>query len=427
MYNFEESVFVVWGGNKPLAEKVVQRLDFKGTKAQVGGEASTLAAGSYLGPRVIEQMRQCSRAFILAEPEFDATSNRFHFRENLMFEWGFLLDRLPKGAISVYLIGAKREAVPSDLQGAIIEQVPETKKTIPAIAGWIVKNYRSNHSNLDEFSVFDMILKWDKWKQFIDGQISLSNAPQPKLLRRVLLSAFIPALYADEIDYLRRCLDALDYTGDVDAEYIALARTAIKYLSQARVSGKQHSRGSFNAIKFDIANFSGYHDPYLAAIARHFMGLCLMNEGFLAEKETEKERYFQFALDDFEFCVTYFDTAPISERTRELWMAYALGNVGKCQHYLGLVQEAKTSLRQSLNMRLISCQRMADISSKRIYENFLAEYYLHQSRLHRLEGLNDAHDETLKEIIALRGSSGGHIWKLLEEQLSAPEITKETE
>lgn len=374
MYSFEENVFIVWGGNKDLADKVAQRMTNKGTRVHVGGDLIGDDDNSYLGPRVLQQMNASSRALVLAEPEADS-SGRKRFRENLMFEWGYLLNRLPVGAISVYIIGADRSTLPSDLQGAVTQVVPGSLTRIPNIASWIVKKYRETYVELDDFVAFDLLQRWDKWKNFIDAQIELKAAPRPKLFRRVLLSAILPAMYNDDFDYLERALEKLDYVGDVDSEYMNVARVALQYLRTTRKFNVRYDPGTFNHIKQKISAIAGHSDPFLVAVTRHFMGLCLRNESMLTHGNADKKRHLVYSVEHFEIAEKIFEAIDMDDSTRNIWLAFVRGSLAKSLIGLGDADRSIELQRSALKSRMYVQQRLTSARLPRIYQNYLAETY----------------------------------------------------
>jgi hypothetical protein len=421
MYSFEEKVFIVWGGNKPLADKVAKRLSDKGTITQVGGDVSGENDTYYLGPNVIRQMDECSRAIILAQPEMDA-GGRYKFRENLMFEWGYLLNRLPPGAIAVYIVGADRSSLPADLQGAYASVVPAAHISISAQSAWISSHYRKTVPPLDGFSVFDMLLNWDHWKSFIDRQIDGSAAPRPKLFRRVLANMFLPALYADDLDYCRSVLSRIDHRGDVDTEYLIVGREFVEYFQTTRKIGTKFQRGQFQGMKIKVSNLAGHHDGYLVALVRHLMGLCLMNEAFIAKEagdQVERLRLLGYAITHLQHAVEQFENADIDPRTAEIWLGYTLNTLGKCLFERGELRECENLLQQSIHHRTNTQRGLASARAQRIYENYLAESFIHIMRFRTVVKVHDdeALRETLAEIDAMRDQVGGHVWRLMEREL----------
>lgn len=104
-----EKIFIAWGGNYTLAERVAKRLiKYKLDVIIGGGKQETM----FLGEQIINQMNSCNQAIILAQ-----NFNRKGFKPNLMFEWGYLVSHLQHKDIAVALIDEEREKLPSDLLG----------------------------------------------------------------------------------------------------------------------------------------------------------------------------------------------------------------------------------------------------------------------------------------------------------------------
>ncbi|WP_169728343.1 TIR domain-containing protein [Geminicoccus roseus] len=166
MYILTEKVFIAWGQNIDLALKLSDYLTKLKIDNTIGGYADVREeADDHIGNRVINQMRRCSRAIILAQGK-RGPDGSITFRPNLMFEWGYLLARLPKGSIMIALIETPREAVASDLQGIFSQLVPKELTTVPKRARWIADRYCEARLP-DRFQPFDTIYSWSKVKTFL--------------------------------------------------------------------------------------------------------------------------------------------------------------------------------------------------------------------------------------------------------------------
>ncbi|AOF89230.1 TIR domain-containing protein [Sinorhizobium sp. RAC02] len=248
MYHLNEKIFIVWGGNQELAKSVARRLSGSSIDTIVGGNSQSIDDNYFLGPRVIEQMNSASRAIILAEPAQDITG-RYYFRENLMFEWGYLINRLPKGAITVYIIGADRNSLPSDLQGANTEVCPTLIKGIPKLASWICKDYKSNKIIDENFSAFDLLINWPSWRAFFYNQINNTESPRPNLFKRALLTSYLPAYYSEDIEFYEKILSILNSSREQVDPYLILAHNIAQYMKLSRRRSPPFNRGDFNDLK----------------------------------------------------------------------------------------------------------------------------------------------------------------------------------
>ena len=117
-----EHIFIAWGKNKKLADKVAEKLKERGYNPIVGGDEKNPKKMDYfLGPQILNQIKKASKAIILVQ----------HLRPNLMFEFGVLFERLDPDSLFIFLIRIKRSKFftkASDLAGVNCLEVPSYKK-----------------------------------------------------------------------------------------------------------------------------------------------------------------------------------------------------------------------------------------------------------------------------------------------------------
>jgi hypothetical protein len=95
-----DRIFIGWSGNQPLAYELASIIEEDRDKnAIVGGGVPT---DMYVGAQVIKQMKTCNYAALLVEDKNGDISN------NLMFEWGYLIAKMPINNIHIFLINKKK-------------------------------------------------------------------------------------------------------------------------------------------------------------------------------------------------------------------------------------------------------------------------------------------------------------------------------
>jgi len=419
-YSFKRRVFIAWGGNRELAIKVAQLVRDRHIDVIVGGEYLATDDEFHVGARVIAQMKDATDAIILAMPEKAYNGKRDRFRENLMFEFGYLLNRLSPTNISVCVTEGGKSGLPSDLHGATTFVIPENIKSEASKASYIAKVFKQK-DNRAKFIAFDLFADWPKWWSFIERQLTGDEAPQPQLLGRVLVSAFAPALYSEELEKYSRLLRFIDPLDNGENEYVTMAKSAAEYLTTVR-SDRTFVPGDFTDIKRRFSDISGYSDKFLASVAQNFMGLCLRHEAFLAKGEDDvdtKERLLQYALEHFRKAQTYFSQAEIDDRTREIWLAYAYSNVAITMSMLGDHSGCLEYMEKSVASRSLVLKALAGSSTSRIYKSYLAEYYINcvkLARLHRVK--SPEYQNAIREVEKRKRYVGGYVWTLLEKELA---------
>ena len=152
------------------------------------------------------------------------------------------------------------------------------------------------------------------------------------------------------------------------------------------------------------------------------MGLCLRNEGFLEQESknsAEGERLIHYALDRFNKSLNIFKQIKINENTRNLWISGILSSKAKCYEYLSQKNEAILCYEEAEVYRRRIYSQISFAQPTTIYQNFLAESYIHKIRLARLKGTNDSEEvkDTIKEIENKRQRIDGYLWTVVNDEL----------
>lgn len=408
-YALGESIFIVWGGNISLAKKVSNRLQAAGLKAQIGGNSDSETSNYYLGPRVVDQMKRATHAIILANPSL--SQNKAAFRENLMFEWGFLLGRLPPTNIHVYLIDCTKSDLPSDLHGARTFIVPhsQSRNVESAQSRSIVKNFQLRNSVFDQISAFDVLINWECWKNFMIDQLNFKSSPQPTKLRRVIRYAFIPLAYYDERDeFIPDIFQKIDYSEVHHVQDLVALQGLYKFLKLSRNSSKDRKIGDFDAIKRSFSYVVTNVDSELAMITRYAMGLCLMAESFhIDHTDEEARRLRRFAIEQFkESLLIIYNNSKIKKAgmeqlsmdldSKSLWKSYLFHNLAKAHYLVGDCALSPEFYKGALQIREQIQQRIDLSQNKYLSAVFHAETLIHTIRYKQVS--NDLTDDILTNI-----------------------------
>jgi hypothetical protein len=419
MYNFKRNVFVAWGGNYKLALKVAQIASDPKTETRVGGDVQNMKDDFFIGPRVIDQMNSSSDAIILAQPVYDNAEGRHKFRENLMFEWGYLINRLPNNNVFVFIIGADRNCLPSDLQGAYTSVVPSSIKGDASRASWIVKNFRKQ-PHFGSFSAFNLLLDWPKWQRFFDRQLSAHDAPQPELFGRALINALSPALYSENLDWYGGVIGELGPSAGNGNPYVRLSQCMYEYSKTVRANGASFKSGDFTNLKRQFSHISGNRDHFLASVASNFMGLCMRHEAELnRQRKGEFKRFTEYSIKHFTKALSGFEQLEIDKRTQSLWKGYVFSNLARAFSMQGNKAEALKHISFSIDQREIVLDHLSTSRSIRIHNSYLAEYYIIRAWRCLLVGRRDSEfREAVQEIRRRKSYCGGYVWELLEREIS---------
>ena len=421
MYEFKSKVFIVWGGNKSLADKVATRLKDSKTDACVGGDINKSGSDFYIGPTVINQMKNSTDAVILATAENDAITGRYRFRENLMFELGYLLNRISHKRIYVFVIDAKRGSLPSDLHGGWTYEVPAHLSSEIDQSAWSARTFREKRS-VPDFIAFELFADWPRWKGFLERQVMGLEAAQPDLFGRVLVNAFAPALYANDLEFYEKILNNINPLEIGQNKYVTVAKSILEYIKLVRLrKPSEFKPGEFIALKQRFSHITRYKDKFLASIAKNLLGLCMKNEASL-DKEylggESHDRYINSSISCYRDAIDYFRTARIDNRTRHLWLAYALSNISIAYNAVKDTENAIRHMEESIDSRKFILSHISEDRQGIIYDSYVSEYYIHHIRLCMIKNLKDDLYTDIEKFITNKGERMNYVKELLKIQMN---------
>ncbi len=110
----KDKVFIAWSGEHSRAETIRQKLKALKFDAVIGGNVNEEAENVFVGQTVISQMRSCAQAIFLIQTKSDGTIS-----SNLLFEFGYLLNKLQFDKIHAFFLDIKENdaKIPSDIRG----------------------------------------------------------------------------------------------------------------------------------------------------------------------------------------------------------------------------------------------------------------------------------------------------------------------
>ncbi len=169
-----QKVFIAWSGeNKRLAEKFGALLPQAEFHPIVGGEDED--ASMYVSQTIINQMNQAELAVLIFEPRPQEKGGGISY--NVMFEWGYLLHKLPTGRrIQIYLLNMTEKDLPSDVSGCWAFMMDKAAGTTEAekekifddlavqMCVQFVTKVKQGYKEQDKLDYFD---NWEENQQFI--------------------------------------------------------------------------------------------------------------------------------------------------------------------------------------------------------------------------------------------------------------------
>jgi hypothetical protein len=192
-----EKVFIVWGGNKPLADLVSAELKERNFDGVVGGGTPT---DMYIGTQIFSQIAQCTRAVILVQNVHHETDGAFS--NNLMFEWGYLTAKMDPRKLHVFLIGDLSKTLPSDLAGIWASEIKENDKSTEQIAKEIVDIFFEAASRPIEVGKIEVLSRWTEIKRDLSLYTSTPTYSEIELAHYMLHSIESCYYYMEETEFL---------------------------------------------------------------------------------------------------------------------------------------------------------------------------------------------------------------------------------
>ena len=195
------TIFIGWSGNKSLADKVANLIN--GTtshKAIVGGG---VPKDMYVGAQVIGQINKCNSAILLVEDKAEDGQ----ISSNLMFEWGYIMAKMPPNNICTVLINKSHRDLPSDLLGTWVSEVvfDREKNDEEEFAQRIYERYLHDIDDEGKICYFDDV---NNWKRMFSNLKEDSDLPEDDLCRQILMGC-LAAYYYQDNRQLRKLLDGI--------------------------------------------------------------------------------------------------------------------------------------------------------------------------------------------------------------------------
>jgi hypothetical protein len=254
MSNSIEKVFIVWGGNKPLADIVSAKLSERGFDGVVGGGTPT---DMYIGTQIFSQINQCTRAIILVQNVHQDLTGVFS--NNLMFEWGYLTAKMDPRKLHVFLIGESQKSLPSDLAGIWASEIINVNKTLAQTAEEIVGIFFEAASRPIEIDKIEIFSRWTKIKNEL-STYTITPAYSEIELAHYLLHSIEVCYYYMEEDELLSLIDKIVPVSSALEFAIQLVKSNVVLFRESLGLTQQLSFDTFAELKalfesnFDFSN-----------------------------------------------------------------------------------------------------------------------------------------------------------------------------
>ncbi len=369
------NIFIVWGGNKELADTVSQKIKAKKEfNVQVGGDTPNQL---FIGEQIISQIKKASVAILLVQKDSDI------FRPNLMFEWGYIIANFKSKNVHVFLIDMEDRDLPSDLKGAWAQQISTKDKTVEETADEITETFIKNYheQNIDKISVFE---EWASIRHEIKNH-SVNPSYTDREMAAIILYTLQAAYCYNDLHNLKNWLINIDSDDPIVDMVHTVVMGAIDYyiskekpLSQNRVSELQEIIYRLED-DFDFSKEDSELDKWLHIIAHNFIGLCSNRISNIDDEDFNeyKKDFVEAALDNLLKALSYI--GDDSEIYSCMWKGYIYRNVAICYAKMQDTENMTESFKKAETARKKVWKYFkSNINDAVIKNNFSLEYILIQ-------------------------------------------------
>lgn len=333
------NVFIVWGGNKELADRVSEKIqDHNEFNVQVGGEDPNAL---FIGTTVLQQIQMSSIAIILVQNS-DKTGNGYMFRPNLMFEWGYIIANFKPKNVHVFLMDMEEKNLPSDLRGSWAKTINTENKALDEIAREIAEKFRHDYheQNINKLYAFE------KWNESIKSEIREHTSKHiftDREMAAIIIYAFQASYYYHEIKNLRDWILHIrtDTRDSVLKQTISIVIGALDYYILKEQPVNLSTGSEFYSLvrrmnqSFDISKEDLEINKWLHIISNNFMGLCYNRMSDLdIYNEHQKQEFLNKAKEYFERVLSYLDENQLTEEIKTdnttystIWRGYVYRNI----------------------------------------------------------------------------------------------------
>jgi len=420
MRNFDTNIFISWSSPlKTLAMNLKISFNNRNINAIVGAEEPNRDENSfndYFPTRILQQLRsETTHGVILLMPDFEDNS-RFFFRDNVMFETGFLLAHLPNQSIFCFTIGATEKNVPSNIQGIDIQKIPQLsredlERNVPNeeilikacnfISDQVSQKINSSIFNkINLAQPFDMFSKYSYHKSFLRTQIDGLQGPNVTRFASTLLCITTASAYAEESNLIYEwCKDSITQVKTARWQsYIMIAQNILKFYKQSKEMTKNLKAKEFNDLLNSIQTWERAHencflnkgsmDSLIYLHSQNYKQHLLRRIAHQRNNVSERKKLLDKAWNCLVGIINVInnDKEYFSAESKWLWLGFAHFQICRCWYDMGLPEENELFARKNISlacdfrMRIDSIleNQDSDMIEKRLYQNYKLETVTNQ-------------------------------------------------
>lgn len=331
------NVFIVWGGNRSLANKVSEKIQERNEfNVIVGGDNPN---DIFIGEVVLRQIKMSSVAIILAQNS-DKSGNDVLLRPNLMFEWGYISADFKAKNVHVFLMDMEERDLPSDLRGSWAKSIVTKGKSEDDVAKEIADIFDHDYHE-QHIPAIETFENWNNIKNDIRNH-TVNPLYTDREIAAIILYSFQASFYYHDIKELREWILKIKSNDSIVEKTISVVISALDYYILKEKKVHPNTGSEFNTLirrlsgDFDLSYEDFEIDKWLHIISNNFIGLCYNRLSDLDKYNEQQKIYFLVhAKESLQKALSYLDSDKTAEKIKKendvysnIWRGYIYRNIG---------------------------------------------------------------------------------------------------
>ena len=331
------NVFIVWGGNRSLANKVSEKIQERNEfNVIVGGDNPN---DIFIGEVVLRQIKMSSVAIILAQNS-DKSGNDVLLRPNLMFEWGYISADFKAKNVHVFLMDMEERDLPSDLRGSWAKSIVTKGKSEDDVAKEIADIFDHDYHE-QHIPAIETFENWNNIKNDIRNH-TVNPLYTDREIAAIILYSFQASFYYHDIKELRELILKIKSNDSIVEKTISVVISALDYYILKEKKVHPNTGSEFNTLirrlsgDFDLSYEDFEIDKWLHIISNNFIGLCYNRLSDLDKYNEQQKIYFLVhAKESLQKALSYLDSDKTAEKIKKendvysnIWRGYIYRNIG---------------------------------------------------------------------------------------------------
>lgn len=380
----KERVFIAWGGNQSLARLVCSGIDHSDYEGIVGGGA---VEQLYVGSQVFSQIKKATRAIILVKSNMN-NEGKQNLNDNLMFEWGYLVAKLPPEKIHVFLIDMNTRDLPSDLAGAWAQEIKTGGRAESEIASEIVGIFCDNSKNRRREDKLTVLHNYNVVKEYMLEHNTSPRCSDGDLAYYIFTCIEVAYYLMDEENFKSALYELQPSTNALDV-IAMIAKANMTLFEKSRNLQSALTFDDFFELKtffkpdFDISMQDEELDLWAKMYCTNRQGIChylvaKSDDLADADKPFYIKKAIEYQLDAINQLEAILVRYPGNAEFAQLYLGYFYHDIFLCYQLLNDSEEAK----KHIDIAVVPREKLFKAYKRRFPEDtvmnsrFSQEYYI---------------------------------------------------